>query len=53
VENPDNLTLLGSIVNAPPTTKITNFTIDYYSDPLKWDVKYMPFFLPSAYANVN
>jgi hypothetical protein len=50
---PDNITLLGSIINAPPSVSINNFTLNYYTDPKKWEVKYLPFFLPSAYGDVN
>lgn len=32
VTAPDNATLLGSIVNAPPRTFVDNFTINYYAD---------------------
>ena len=31
----DNQTLLGSIINAPPTTNVTNFTLDIYTNPNK------------------
>lgn len=45
--------LLQSIVNFPGSVPINNFTIDYYNNPASLQTKYLPFFLPSAYNDVN
>ena len=50
---PDDKTLLGSIVNVEPSTLISNFTINYYTNPANQTAKYLPFFIPSAFGNVN
>lgn len=49
----DNKTLLGSILNVKPSTLIPNFTINYYANSTDITPKYLPFFLPSAYGDVN
>lgn len=53
VLTPDDKTLLGSIVNVEPSTLIPDFTINYYTNPANKTSKYLPFFIPSAYGNVN